>query len=87
MLHWTIYLISFDGRKLQNASKIYKGSAEERCDVLKEFVAGNGSMVHILNNIPFTRKEDEARIIGLIKDAMEKKEIQRIPIKKLPKTY
>lgn len=84
---WENYLKTTNVDDLINASTSYKGSAEERADILKEAIAGNGSMIHILNNIPFMRKEDETRIIQIIQEAFITEEIPRIAIKKLPKGY
>lgn len=84
---WENYLKVINARDVTNAADSYKGSTEERSDVLKEFVAGNGSMISVLNSIPFMRKIDEIRIIEIIKEAIENEEIPRIPIKKLPKNY
>lgn len=81
---WESYLKVMNG-DIINASNLYKNSAKERADVLKEFVDGNGSMTHIFNNVPFTRKEDEPRIILMIKDAIANQEIPNIKIKGLPK--
>lgn len=70
-----------------DATASYKGSAEERAEILREFVAGNGSMIHILNTVPFTRRDDEIRMIEIIQDAIKNGEVQRKAIKKLPKSY
>lgn len=71
----------------RDASTSYKNSAVERANIFRQFVEGKGSMVHIMNTVPFTRKDDEARIITIIRVAIENKEIPQYTIKKLPKGY
>lgn len=70
---------------MDNARKKYQGTAKEREDVLREVIAGKGSLTHLLNNIPFMRMEDEARIIEIIKDLIDCNEIPKLSIKKLKK--
>lgn len=66
------------------AAEEYKNSAKEKEDVIREFVNGNGSMTHLLNQIPFMRAEDEPRIIELIKDLKNENKISsHIKVKKL----
>lgn len=84
---WENYLKVINNEDITNASNSYKGSAAERTDILKEFVKGSGSMTHILNNVPFTRKNDEKRIIAIIQNAIANHEVSNIKIKKLPKNY
>lgn len=70
---------------ITNASDSYKGSEKEKVAVLKEFVDGKGSVINILNNVPFVRMEDEPRIIEIIQDAIKNQDVPNIKIKKLPK--
>lgn len=51
---------------LTSARKKYVGSKQEECDLIGEFIAGKGSMIHLLNNIPFMRSDDEDRIISVL---------------------
>lgn len=83
---WESYLKVMNDEDIIDASNSYKNSAEERADVLKEFIDGKGSMTHIFNNVPFTRREDESRIILIIKDAIANQEVPNIKIKGLPKS-
>lgn len=69
------------------ASNAFKGSCEEKSAILKEIVIGNGSIIHVFNSVPFTRKQDESRIIEIIQKAIENNEIPHIRIKKLRKNY
>lgn len=82
---WENYLKPLDNSEIDYARKKYQGSASERKDVIHEFVAGKGSMTHLLNNIPFMRVEDENRIIELIRDLIENGSVLKIPIKKIKK--
>lgn len=84
---WENHLKATSVNDIIDASTLFQGSAEEKDEILRSFVAGNGSMVNIFNTVPFTRKCDEARIIEIIRDAIEKAEVPRLTIKKLPKTY
>lgn len=50
---------------------------------MREIVVGNGSMKHLLNNIPFMRIEDQGRILLIVEElANEKKIPNGIKIKK-----
>lgn len=84
---WENHLKTTSVNDIIDATASYNGSAEERAEILREFVVGNGSLVHILNTIPFTRKDDEKRIIEIVQEAIKNKEVPRITIKKLPKSY
>lgn len=82
---WENYLKTTTTTDLMNASTLYRGSNEEKMDILKEFVAGKGSMIYLLHNVPFLRREDENRVTKIIQDAIVTGDIPHIPIKKLPK--
>lgn len=82
---WENYLKVVTDEDITNASNSYKGSAKERADILKEFVNGNGSIMHIMNNVPFTRRDDEPRIMEIIQNAIKNQDMPNIKIKKLPK--
>lgn len=84
---WENHLKTTTENDFSDASTSYKNSAAERADILREFIEGKGSMVHVLNTVPFTRKDDESRIIEIIQSAITNKEIERFTIKKLPKGY
>lgn len=84
---WENYLKTTTVNDINDAAEAYKGSVDEKNDILKQIVAGKGSMIHVLNTVPFMRKEDENRIIGIIQEAISSGEIQRIAIKKIPKNY
>lgn len=82
---WENYLKVVTDEDITNASNSYKGSAKERADILKAFIDGNGSIIHIMNNVPFTRRDDEPRIMEIIQNAIKNQELLNIKIKKLPK--
>lgn len=63
----------------------YQNSLEEKRDIEREFLVGKGSMIHMLNNIPFMRIEDETRIIDIIKKLMAEGQLSTQRIKKIPK--
>lgn len=82
---WERHLKPVTQADIDDAKNRYQGSDKEKNDLMCEFVRGNGSMTHMLNNVPFMRVEDEYRIIEIIKDVMEKNELPKIPIKKIRK--
>lgn len=82
---WENYLKTISEYDVTIASNSYKGSTEERDAVLKEFISSNSSLTHVLNNVPFIRREDEMRLVEMLKEAMEHQEIPRIKIKKMSK--
>lgn len=80
---WEYYLKPITCDDINNARKLYQGSSVEKNDLIHAFLAGNGSMTYILNNIPFMRVEDENRVIEILKDLMDKEELRKAPIKKI----
>lgn len=84
---WENFLKITTADQINNAADTYKGSADEKTDILKEFVNGKGSIIHVLNTVPFIRKEDAWRIIDIVQRAILSEEIPHFPIKKLPKNY
>lgn len=82
---WEHYLKPVDSEELLTARNSYLGSSAEKVDLIREFISGKGSLTHLLNTIPFMRIEDEERIIGILRDLMDRAEIPRIPIKRLRK--
>lgn len=82
---WERHLKPVTQADIDDAKNRYQGSDKEKNDLMREFVRGNGSMTHMLNNVPFMRVEDEYRIIETIKDLIGKNELPKIPIKKIRK--
>lgn len=80
---WEHFLKPANDNDMDNARKKYQNSSEERRDIELQFRAGNGSMTHIMNNIPFMRLEDEPRIIEIIKKLITDGKIPKQKIKKI----
>lgn len=82
---WENYLKPVSSADIDDAKKRYHGSSEEENDLIREFISGNGSMTHLLNNVPFMRMEDECRIIEILKNLIDNGKLPKIPIKKMRK--
>lgn len=82
---WENYLKPVNDNEIEAARKKYQGSSKEKMDIIHAFNASNGSMTYLLNNIPFMRIEDENRVIEVIRELISKKELKKIPIKKIEK--
>lgn len=82
---WEHYLKPVTHNDIETARAAYQGSEREERDLIREFNIGNGSMVHLINSIPFMRFEDENRIIESIRYLMSLGKIPKSSIKKLPK--
>lgn len=82
---WENYLKPVSSADIDDAKKRYHGSSEEENDLIREFISGNGSMTHLLNNVTFMRMEDECRIIEILKNLIDNGKLPKIPIKKMRK--
>lgn len=82
---WENYVRPIDDGELCAARNKYNGSNEEEEDLIREFTLGNGSLIHLLNTIPFMRIEDEVRIVDLLKKFMADGKIPKTTIKRLRK--
>lgn len=82
---WEYYLKPVSLIDFKEAREKYKGSAIEKEDIAKAFKEGNGSLIHIFNNIPFMRYEDEVRVIGIINELISNGLLPKMKIKKLKK--
>lgn len=80
---WEKYIRIIDSSDIDAAKNSYQGSDKEKNDVFREIVIGKGSITHLFNVIPFMRYEDESRIITLIKNGIEKKELPKLAIRKM----
>lgn len=80
---WEPFFKPINEGDVERAKNAYQGSATEEKDVIREFIIGNGSVIHLYNNIPFMRFDDEQRIILLIQDCMSRGKIPKIPIRKM----
>lgn len=82
---WEHFLKQVDANDIGMARVKYQGSLQEKDDLKREFVNGNGSFTHLMNTIPFMRREDEERIMIIVKSLMEDGHVPKISIKKLRK--
>lgn len=79
-LQWHQYIKPITDVDMEYARQKYIGSEEEEKDVMANW---NGSMVNLLNSIPFMRREDEERMIELVKKLMKENKIAKKPIRKI----
>lgn len=82
---WENYLKPMDSNDIELAKLEYQGSEQENLDLIREFKNGNGSVTHLLNNIPFMRVEDENRIIESIRELQSQGKLPKLSIKKISK--
>lgn len=80
---WEHFLKPTPDSDIHNARTSYQNSEDEKSCIEREFQAGKGSMIHLLNNVPFMRVEDEARIIRIVQQLIEDGKIPKQKIKKL----
>lgn len=50
---WEQHLTTVTTDTAEKAKHSYQGSVKEERDVIREVVKGNGSMIHLLNHVPF----------------------------------
>lgn len=81
--HWEKHLKPVKSDDIYCARRTYQGSILERNDIIREIVVGKGSMVYLLNHLPFMRREDENRIIEITRDLMDKGVIPKMSIRKI----
>ncbi|KAG9125678.1 hypothetical protein FRC07_006648 [Ceratobasidium sp. 392] len=65
--------------RLDEMRRAYQGSDEERSDLRAAYLAGNGSIEHIMDAIPHSTYEDESRLVTLVNDMIDAGELQRLP--------
>lgn len=80
---WEYFLKPITDDDINSARIEYQNSFDEMRDIQREYVSGNGSLTHILNNIPFMRREDECRVIGIIKKMISDGDAPKLKIKKM----
>lgn len=83
---WEQYIQTIDSADIVCARSKYQGSSAEQNDVMREIVIGKGSMIHLMNTIPFMRSEDELRIVDMINGFINMGKITKIAIRKLRNT-
>ncbi|KAG9100490.1 hypothetical protein FS749_015083 [Ceratobasidium sp. UAMH 11750] len=64
--------------RLDEMRRAYQGSDEERADLRAAYLAGNGSVEHIMDAIPHSTYQDESRLIALVNDMIAAGELQRL---------
>lgn len=80
---WEQCLRPVTNEEMHSARNKYQNSNEEQEDIEREYLAGKGSMTHMLNNLPFMRIGDEARVIEIIKELVIEKHLPKFKIKKI----
>ncbi|CAE6421041.1 unnamed protein product [Rhizoctonia solani] len=64
--------------RLDEMRQEYQGSEEERLDLRTAYLAGNGSIDHIMDEIPHSTYEDEARFVATINEMIDSGELQAL---------
>lgn len=82
---WEHFLKPASDSQMNNARMKYRNSAEELNAIAREFQAGKGSMIHLMNNLPFMRVEDESRIVEIIQKLIANGQVPKHKIKKIKK--
>lgn len=82
---WDHFLNPVTQNAIDTARQKYQNSHEEECDIMREYNNGKGSMTHLMNNLPFMRREDESRVIAIIMRMIDMGRVEKFQIKKLPK--
>lgn len=82
---WEHFLKEVDATDIETGCAKYQGTLEEKNDLKREFVIGKGSLTHLMNTIPFMRREDEDRIVNIIKTLIDDGQVPKISIKKIRK--
>lgn len=82
---WESHLKVVVSDDFARAKKNYQNSEKEKEDIRREIVRGNGSLTHILHNVPFIRVNDESRIMEIIKQMIANGEVPKLKLKKIAK--
>lgn len=82
---WERFIKPMNNNDIINAREEYQNSEQEKNDILREYKNGKGSMIHILNHLPFMRSEDQNRVIAVINDMVTAGSVEKFKIKKIPK--
>ncbi|CAE6447706.1 unnamed protein product [Rhizoctonia solani] len=64
--------------RLDEMRQEYQGSEEERSDLRAVYLAGNGSIDHIMSEIPHSTYEDEVRFVATINKMIDSGELQTL---------
>ncbi|CAJ1383408.1 unnamed protein product [Effrenium voratum] len=66
-------------QRLDDFTRQYVGSDEERQDVLGAYVDGNGDLGYIIDNVMLATEEDAARFEELVRSGISAGEVQLLP--------
>ncbi|KAF8636590.1 hypothetical protein AX17_003401 [Amanita inopinata Kibby_2008] len=66
--------------RLDELKKEYQGSAEEMEDLLSAYIETKGSLAELMNLIPHSTHDDEARFMDIISDLITKGELPNLPL-------
>lgn len=61
---------------IENDKQVYRNSGEEKADVLKYYLEGEGSMQVVMENVLHTTDEDEERLRAMIQAAIDAGEVE-----------
>lgn len=84
---WESHLKVLELDDFVRARKKYQNSEEEKMDIICETKRGNGSLTHLLHNVPFMRGEDEGRIIKLINQLILDGKLPKMKLKRIAKKW
>lgn len=82
---WMSFVRPINQSDMSIAQENYQNSDEERNDIKRAYIDGNGSLTYILNNVPFMRVEDEQRVLEIIKILVANEDVPKFKIKKIAK--
>lgn len=80
---WESHLKIVEPDDFVRARKRYQNSEDEKTDIIHEIVRGNGSLTHLLHNVPFMRAEDENRIKKLIEQLILDGKLPKMKLKRI----
>eukprot|EP00435_Cladocopium_sp_Y103_P054877 s460_g18.t1 len=82
-MNWSAYfakIFKVTTKDIDNFATEYVGSAEERADVLKFYVEGNGDLGFVIENVMLSSEADRERFEELIRTAIHQGEAQLLPL-------
>lgn len=82
---WEHFIKPMTNNDISHAQRKYQNSEQEKNYILREYKIGKGSMVHMMNNLPFMRIEDEQRVICIINEMINDGLVEKLKIKKISK--
>ncbi|KAK2824463.1 hypothetical protein Q5P01_021638 [Channa striata] len=77
--HWRLLFPKITVQDILEFEKKYKGSDEERQDVIQLYVQHQGDMDVLMASALCSSQEDEPRLCSIIQDAIKKKEVPSFP--------